>query len=117
MRTKISTTVFALTTLALPLLASAADAISLLNMFSKILSGLVAMFITLAVVVFFYGLIQYLINVGEEKGKGLSLMFWGVIAIFVMVSLWGIIRVLQNTLGVSGNSAVPVPSVPVAQFN
>ena len=117
MRKLIGSTALALGTLTLPLLASAADASSLLTTFSKLLTGLVAMFITLAIVVFFYGLIKYLINVGEEKSAGLSIMFYGVIAIFVMVSIWGIIRLLQNTLGVSGNNAVPVPSVPVAQFN
>jgi hypothetical protein len=40
-------------------------------------------------------------------------MFYGVIAIFVMVSLWGIIRVLQTTFGVQNNQAIPLQGLIV----
>ncbi|MBV9159284.1 MAG: hypothetical protein JO019_01650 [Candidatus Kaiserbacteria bacterium] len=98
---------FALGTLLLPVLANAQTAsgiFNLINTATRILNALVSLFVLAAVVVFFWGLIQYLMNVGEEKSKGLQTMIWGIIAIFVMVSIWGIIRILQQTIGVNSNT-------------
>lgn len=102
--------------LGVALLPSAASAVGLLDILvlaSRFLNGVIGLFITLAIVVFFWGLIKYLVDVGEEKSKGLQIMFYGVIAIFVMVSLWGIIRVLQSTFGVQNNQAIPLQGLIV----
>ncbi|PIR83701.1 hypothetical protein COU18_03440, partial [Candidatus Kaiserbacteria bacterium CG10_big_fil_rev_8_21_14_0_10_51_14] len=53
------------------------------------------------------------VNVGEEKSKGLQTMIWGIVAIFVMVSIWGLVRILQSTLGIRGDEAGMRPSVPI----
>jgi hypothetical protein len=38
----------------------------------------------------------------EEKRKaGKSFMIWGLIALFVMVSIWGLVGVLSNTFGIN----------------
>lgn len=91
----------------LPVIASAQTLLNTLALVNTFLNAAIGLFITLAIVVFFYGLIRYLTKLGEEGGKeGLSIMFWGVIAIFVMVSIWGIIRLLQNTLKVTSTDPV-----------
>lgn len=97
----------------LPTIASAATVLDLLVLASRFLNGVIGLFITLAIVVFFWGLIQYLVQVGEKKSEGLQIMFWGVLAIFVMVSIWGIIRVLQSTFGVTNNQAIPLQGLIV----
>lgn len=97
----------------LPTLASAASLLDILVLASRFLNGVIGLFITLAIVVFFWGLIQYLVQVGEQKAEGLKIMFYGVIAIFVMVSLWGIIRLLQGTFGVTNNQAIPLQGLVV----
>ena len=89
--------------------ASSNGILNLLVLATRILNALVALFVLIAVVVFFWGLIQYLVNVGEEKHKGLQTMIWGIIAIFVMVSIWGIIRILQSTIGVDSNQSALTP--------
>ena len=74
---------------------------------NRILNGLVGLLILVAILAFFWGLIKYLFSGGgEDKSEGLNLMFSGVIAIFVMVSIWGIIRLLQNTFGVTQNTSI-----------
>ena len=103
----------ALLALSLPfiVLAQGVTVESTLNRVLGILNGVIFLFITIAIVVFFWGLISYLANIGGEDAakKGIQLMLWGVIALFVMVSVWGIIRLLQNTFGVGGNqTAIPV---------
>ena len=92
--------------LALPALASAATLLDTLALANTFLNALIGLFITLAIVVFFWGLIKYLTNAGEDKAAGLNIMFMGVISIFVMVSIWGIIRLLQSTFKVTSTDPV-----------
>ncbi|MCR4325841.1 MAG: hypothetical protein NUV59_03490 [Patescibacteria group bacterium] len=106
MRRIIGTSAIASGVLVLPALASAATLLNTLALANTFLNALIGLFITLAIVVFFWGLIKYLVNAGEEKAAGLNIMFYGVLAIFVMVSIWGIIRLLQSTFSVTSTTPV-----------
>ena len=57
---------------------------------------------SLAVVAFIWGIIQYFLNPDneEKRKKGKSYMIWGLIALFVMVSVWGLVGVLSKTFGI-----------------
>lgn len=103
-----ATSLLALGTIALPALAGAASLFDTLSLFNTFLNALIGLFITLAIVVFFWGLIKYLWGVqsSEDKSEGLQIMMYGVIAIFVMVSIWGIIRLLQNTFKVTSTDPI-----------
>ena len=91
----------------LPLLASAQTISDTLIFVSTILNGIIGLFITLAIVVFFWGLIKYLWSMGaEDAHEGLKIMFWGIVAVFVMVSIWGIIRLLQSSLRVTSTEPI-----------
>ncbi|MBI4079737.1 hypothetical protein HY414_00725 [Candidatus Kaiserbacteria bacterium] len=104
---RITRVAFPVLALLLPSLASAATLIDTLVLASTFLNGVIGLFITLAIVVFFWGLIKYLMSMSQENAnEGLKIMFWGVIAIFVMVSIWGIIRLLQSTLKVTSTDPV-----------
>ncbi|HEY4517197.1 MAG TPA: hypothetical protein VJG64_04605 [Candidatus Paceibacterota bacterium] len=109
-RTLIGSLALASLTLALPLVASAQTIQGVLNTFGAIINILVVLAIGAAILVFFWGLIQYLLKAGDEKAKGLQLMLYGIVAIFVMVSIWGLVRLLGNTFlpGVS-NNPLPAP--------
>ena len=81
-----------------------------LALFNTLFNNMIALFITLAIVVFFWGLIKYLWSMEQENAhEGLKIMFWGLIAIFVMVSIWGIIRLIQNTFAVGGTTEITAP--------
>jgi len=112
----IGSTALAFGLLALPFIASAANASAAsglngtLALFNNLFNNMIALFITLAIVVFFWGLIKYLWSMEQENAhEGLKIMFWGLIAIFVMVSIWGIIRLLQTTFAVGGTSQITAP--------
>jgi uncharacterized membrane protein YesL len=99
--------------LVLPALASA-QAVGLMGTLitiNRFLNGLIGIIITIAIIVFFWGLVRYLTNAGEEKHNGLITMFYGLIAIFVMVSVWGIIHLLQATFGIQGANQAIVPAI------
>jgi hypothetical protein len=88
---------FSLVSLLLPSLTSAQTLFYILGLANQFLNALIGLFITLAIIVFFWGLITYLMSGGEDKKTGLNRMLMGIITIFVMVSIWGIIRLLQAT--------------------
>ncbi len=52
----------------------------------------------LGLLAFFWGLAKYVYHADsdEERKKGKSVMIWGIVAIFVMASLFGIIAFLQD---------------------
>ncbi|OGG75321.1 hypothetical protein A3A41_01550 [Candidatus Kaiserbacteria bacterium RIFCSPLOWO2_01_FULL_54_22] len=113
MRKVISSSVIAIGVVVLPAFASAATLLNTLALANTFLNALIGLFITLAIVVFFWGLIKYLVNAGEAKSEGLQIMFYGVIAIFVMVSIWGIIRLLQSTFQVTSTDPVIPKGIPI----
>ncbi len=72
-----------------------------------------------AILGFFYGLAQYVFSAGNEeaKEKGKLIMTWGLIALFVMASVFGIIRLFQTTLlptGTAGTgTSIDIPKVKI----
>lgn len=99
--------VLALGSMALPALAGAATLLDTLSLANTFLNALIGLFVTLAIVVFFWGLVKYLWGQSSENAsEGLQIMMWGIIAIFVMVSVWGIIRLLQSTFKVTSTDPI-----------
>ncbi len=103
--------------LALPLFAGAqygtlAPIQQFIVSIANIIALLIPISIGVAMLVFFYGLIKYIHN--AEKGIGQKIMANGIIALFVMVSIWGIIRLIQSALlnGTNQPNTVNAPHFP-----
>lgn len=65
---------------------------------------IVPLLIGLGVVVFIYGVLVLMFSEGgEKKEEGKQYMLWGIIGIFVMVSVWGLVNILKGTFGLSEN--------------
>lgn len=105
------TGVLAFSTLALPLIASAQTLQGIFSQITGLVNYLVAFLIVIAIVVFFFGLIRYLASGPEMKAKGLQMMLYGILAIFVMVSIWGLVRLVQNSFGITNNTQIAPPIV------
>ncbi len=76
------------------------------------LSLLIPIIITLAVVIFFWGLAIFLLKADEEKEKGRSIMLYGILTLFVMIAVWGLVELIANTLGVTPTETpVTIPKV------
>ncbi len=99
-----------------PVLAFAQDADTtvanlegIVQLLTNLFNNIIPLLIAVAVVYFFWGLITFLRASGDPKAieAGRSQMIWGVIAIAVMVSLFGLINFLQNTLGVDSGTITP----------
>jgi len=102
-----------LTMFALPLLASAQDVTSLIDKIQEWVSLLTPVVVGIALLAFFWGLAKFIFNSGneEKKSEGKNIMIWGVIALFVMVSVWGIVGAIGDTLDIEQGGTIPVPSV------
>jgi len=75
-----------------------------------LLRPIVPLLIGLAVVVFIYGvLILMFSDSGEKKEEGKQYMLWGIIGIFVMVSVWGLVNILKGTFDLDNT----VPKVEI----
>ncbi|MBX9765254.1 hypothetical protein K2X83_01290 [Patescibacteria group bacterium] len=79
--------------------------------------------VALALLGFFWGLAMYIFTLGsggedKDKKKGREIMTYGVIVFFVMLSIWGIVNMLQETFGVSSGVITPptFQGVPPPQF-
>jgi hypothetical protein len=97
-------------------LPATVSAISLQNIIQNLsmtlLSPFINILLTAALVVFFWGMVKYIYSLGEkEKTEGRMLMVWGVIALFAMVSVWGLVRVVQETLNIT--DLEPIDSIVI----
>ena len=57
----------------------------------------------LALVFFFWGLAKFILHAGSEEGRkeGVQVMKWGIVALFVIVSIWGIVLFLRSEFGIA----------------
>lgn len=64
--------------------------------------SVIPLIIALAVVMFIWGVVQYVINSNEEakKEKGKQFMIWGIIGLTVMFAVWGLVRIVGKTFGI-----------------
>lgn len=80
----------------------------------QILNAVVPVLIVLGVVYFIWGVITYVISSDEEsKGKGRTMMIYGIIGLAVIVAVWGLVRILTNTFDVNNSGQITLPTIPV----
>jgi hypothetical protein len=85
----------------------------LFTLIGGILNRIVPLFIALAVVFFIWEVFQYTIAGSEEKKKAAKGgMIWGIVGIFIMVSVWGLVAILQSTFGTTGVSETINSQIP-----
>jgi hypothetical protein len=75
---------------------------TLIDRVGVIVSDLILLMAGVALLAFFYGLAKFIFKAGDEKGieEGKNIMLWGLVALFVLVSVWGIIAFFQRDLGI-----------------
>lgn len=91
---------------------------TLLLAMSQVLKTLLPVLGGIAILVFLWGLAVFILNSGNEKAaeEGKSRMIWGVVGIFVIFSMWGLITVFQQDfIGSSPAYSIPVKSKTLPQ--
>jgi hypothetical protein len=84
---------------------------SISDLIGNTISGLL---LTLAVAAFFWVVVKFIFNRSKGNATGLedakNQLLWGVIGIFVMFSIWGIVTFLQTGLGFTQNT-IQAPTI------
>ncbi|MEK7179348.1 MAG: hypothetical protein AAB727_03805, partial [Patescibacteria group bacterium] len=77
----------------------------LIDRFIQILNALIPLIIGVALVGFLYGVAKFILAADDssKREEGRQLMIWGVIGLFVMVSVWGIVNVVAQTFGIGAS--------------
>jgi len=72
------------------------------KLFLSIFGAFVPVIFGVALVLFLWGITQYLMHSDNEqmRTQGKNFMIWGIICLFVMVSVWGLVSILTSTFGV-----------------
>ncbi len=80
-----------------------------------IVRSLATLFATAAMVAFFYGIVQFIWGSRDGKPevmtKGKSFMVWGLVSLFVMFSVWGIVNYAQRIFGIQGQNTIIIPQI------
>ncbi|OGZ32653.1 MAG: hypothetical protein A3H02_01140 [Candidatus Niyogibacteria bacterium RIFCSPLOWO2_12_FULL_41_13] len=100
---------FVISALFLPMIAAGQTVFSILTIFQAIFNQIIPILMTLATIVFLYGVISYVTSGADEEKRADAkwYMIWGLIGLFAMVAVWGLVRVLVVTFGVGGQG-IPI---------
>ncbi len=73
-----------------------------------LLDEIVILLISFGIVWLIWNIVRYVMSSDEaNKEKAKNQMIWGIVALTVIVSIWGIIGVLQNIFDVNSNQGAP----------
>ena len=81
--------------------------------FGQLVDGLILVVVGMALLAFFWGLVKFIFAQGSETSKleAKKIMGWGLVALFVMISVWGLVRFIQKELLPGANYSNPtIPS-------
>jgi len=96
--------IFAVGVALLPVLALAQTNVqSILATVQSILDIVVPIIMALALIYFFWGLATYILGASadeEKRAAGRNMMIYGIIALFVMAAVWGLVKVVGSTFDV-----------------
>lgn len=64
---------------------------------------IVILLLALALFYFLFGVVKYMFKYGDEKARkeSLQIMSYGIFALFVMVSVWGLVSLFASIIGES----------------
>lgn len=82
-----------------------------LNYFNTLITGvdtvvksLAPLLVAIAVLIIVWGLVVFIAKADNEQEReiGKQRMVWGIIALFIIVSVWGFVALLQTFTGING---------------
>ena len=81
----------------------------------SIINQLIPIFIGIGILIFFWSLIKYINSANNEEQRKTAkvVMIWGIVYIFVILAIWGLVNLLSTITGIGiGGSSPSAPTVP-----
>lgn len=79
------------------------------------------LFLTLAVVVFFWAVINFIMKRAQGASDGMKqardMLGWSIVGLFVMFSIWGIVFFFQDAFKIQNQNSISAPSIKVNTSN
>jgi hypothetical protein len=90
-----------------PTLASAHSLTDFVAFVVAYINIIIPVLVSIAVMLFLYAGVRYIYKAEETKGKGAEreAMMWGLVALFILFSVWGILRIMCSVLIGTANCA------------
>jgi len=69
------------------------------NTILPLIDSAIGFIMVLSVLAFVYGVITFIYSSGDDQSRvaGKRAMFWGIVALFCMVSVWGLVKIIKVT--------------------
>lgn len=77
---------------------------SVICLVSDYIFYIIPVLISIALIIFLAGVVKYIAYGGndEKRAEGAKFMMYGIIGLAVMVSVWGLVRIVTGTFGWNG---------------
>jgi len=101
-----------------PVLAMAQTTIfSILGVVKNFLDIAIPILITAALAYFIFGIIKYVVAAdADDKAKARDIVVRGILGLFIIVSVWGLIGIIQSTFGVGAGGSLNREQIPGVSF-
>ncbi|MEN9912984.1 MAG: hypothetical protein RLY66_392 [Candidatus Parcubacteria bacterium] len=80
---------------------------SLIDLIITYANRILVLMMGIAVVMFVYHVIKYFIMADAERKEAGPYVMWSLIGFFVILSMWGLVNILQNTFGLQNDTNRP----------
>ena len=92
------------------------DLKEIIELFTNMGLALIPLLGAVAFLVFVWGVARFINKAGSEKEikESKNMLIWGVVGLFVLVAIWGIVFFLQKEFGFQSGSS---PFIPQINFN
>ena len=79
--------------------------IGLANDVLTVLNIVLVIIFVLALIVFSWGIVKYLTAAGDANKikEARPFLFWGIIGLFVLAAIWGLVAFIAESIGIEGN--------------
>ncbi len=80
----------------------------------NLIAALIPVVVAIGLLVFIWGMVVFIMNSGNEQARseGKQKMVWGIIILFVMVSVWGFVNLLITLTNITGgNHGLSAPTI------
>lgn len=90
---------------------------ALLARIENILNIIIPFLVGLAVFLIIYGLLRYVLYAADEEKRkeGKDFILWGIFGVFLMLSVWGLVNILVNSLPTDNSRAAVTRVYPTGQ--
>jgi len=85
------------------------DLTGIIYLFIDIGARIIPLMAAIAFLAFVLGVAKYIKSAGSEKDSkdSKNLLIWGIVGLFVMITIWGIVSFLKSEFGFGSDVGVP----------